>query len=110
MNKGIDKKKYKKAIDYAFALHSNQYRKGTTIPYFTHLVSVSNNVIENGGNTDEAIAGLLHDAVEDQGGEKTLKLIRKRFGNKVAKLLMSVLMQKLFLNHLGWREKNNICH
>ncbi len=87
MNKGIDKKKYKKAIDYAFALHSNQYRKGTTIPYFTHLVSVSNNVIENGGNTDEAIAGLLHDAVEDQGGEKTLKLIRKRFGNKVAKIV-----------------------
>ena len=87
MNKGIDKKKYKKAIDYAFALHSNQYRKGTTIPYFIHLVSVSNNVIENGGNTDEAIAGLLHDAVEDQGGEKTLKLIRKRFGNKVAKIV-----------------------
>ena len=87
MNKGIDKKKYKKAIDYAFALHSNQYRKGTTIPYFTHLVSVSNNVIENGGNTDEVIAGLLHDAVEDQGGEKTLKLIKKRFGNKVAKIV-----------------------
>ncbi len=87
MNKGIDKKKYKKAIDYAFALHSNQYRKGTSIPYFTHLVSVSNNVIENGGNTDEVIAGLLHDAVEDQGGEKTLKLIKKRFGNKVAKIV-----------------------
>ena len=87
MNKGIDKKKYKKAIDYAFGLHSNQYRKGTTIPYFTHLVSVSNNVIENGGNTDEVIAGLLHDAVEDQGGEKTLKLIKKRFGNKVAKIV-----------------------
>ena len=87
MNKGIDKKKYKKAIDYTFALHSNQYRKGTTIPYFTHLASVSNNVIENGGNTDEAIAGLLHDAVEDQGGEKTLKLIKKRFGNKVAKIV-----------------------
>ena len=87
MNKGIDKKKYKKAIDYAFALHSNQYRKGTTIPYFTHLVSVSNNVIENGGNTDEVIAGLLHDAVEDQGGEKTLKLIKKRFGNKVGKIV-----------------------
>jgi (p)ppGpp synthase/HD superfamily hydrolase len=87
MNKGIDKKKYKKAIDYAFALHSNQYRKGTSIPYFTHLVSVSNNVIENGGNTDEVIAGLLHDAVEDQGGEKTLKLIKKRFGNKVGKIV-----------------------
>jgi (p)ppGpp synthase/HD superfamily hydrolase len=51
------------------------------------LSSVSNHVIENGGDTDEAIAGLLHDAVEDQGGEKTLRLIKKKFGNKVAKIV-----------------------
>jgi (p)ppGpp synthase/HD superfamily hydrolase len=44
-------------------------------------------VIENGGNTDEAIAGLLHDAVEDQGGEKTLKLIKKKFGSKIARIV-----------------------
>ena len=37
--------------------------------------------------SDEAIAALLHDAVEDQGGEKTLKLIKKKFGNKVAKIV-----------------------
>ena len=87
MNKGIDKKKYKKALDFAYKLHLKQIRKGTQIPYFFHLSSVSNFVIENDGNTDEAIAGLLHDAVEDQGGEKTLKLIRKKFGNKVAKIV-----------------------
>ena len=57
------------------------------IPYFFHLSAVSNHVIENGGDTNEAIAGLLHDAVEDQGGEKTLKLIKKKFGNKVAKIV-----------------------
>ena len=62
-------------------------RKDTQIPYFFHLSSVSNHVIENGGNTDEAIAGLLHDAVEDQGGEKTLKLIKKKFGSKVARIV-----------------------
>ena len=39
---------------------------------------MSNNVIENGGNTDEAIAGLLHDAVEDQGGLKTLKNYKEK--------------------------------
>ena len=83
----IDKRKYKKALDYAYKLHINQNRKGSNIPYFTHLVSVSNNVIENGGTTDEAIAGLLHDAVEDQGGEKTSKEIRKLFGSKVAKIV-----------------------
>ena len=85
--KKINQKKYLEALNFAFKLHSKQFRKGTKIPYFFHLSSVSNHVIENGGDTDEAIAGLLHDAVEDQGGEKTLKLIKKKFGNKVAKIV-----------------------
>ena len=85
--KKINQKKYLEALNFAFKLHSKQFRKGIKIPYFFHLSSVSNHVIENGGDTDEAIAGLLHDAVEDQGGEKTLKLIKKKFGNKVAKIV-----------------------
>ena len=87
MNKKIDKKKYKKALDFTYKIHFKQNRKGSGIPYFTHLVSVSNNIIEDGGTTDEAIGGLLHDAVEDQGGLKTLKKIRKLFGNKVAQIV-----------------------
>ena len=87
MNNSIDKIKYKKALDFAYKIHFNQKRTDTEIPYFTHLVSVSNNVIEDGGTTDEAIGGLLHDAVEDQGGLKTLIKIRKLFGNKVAKIV-----------------------
>jgi len=83
----LDKKKYKKALDFAYKIHFDQNRKKTKIPYFTHLVSVSNHVIEDGGTTDEAIGGLLHDAVEDQGGLKTLKKIRKLFGNKVAQIV-----------------------
>ena len=83
----MNKIKYKKALDYAYKLHFDQKRKKTKIPYFTHLVSVSNNVIEDGGTTDEAIGGLLHDAVEDQGGLKTLIKIRKLFGSKVAKIV-----------------------
>ena len=83
----IDKKKYKRALDFAYKIHFKQVRKDTQIPYFTHLVSVSNYVIENGGTTDEAIGGLLHDAVEDQGGAKVLKKIKKLFGAKVAKIV-----------------------
>jgi (p)ppGpp synthase/HD superfamily hydrolase len=83
----MNKVKYKKALDFAYKIHFNQNRKKTKIPYFTHLVSVSNNVIEDGGTTDEAIGGLLHDAVEDQGGLKTLIKIRKLFGSKVAKIV-----------------------
>ena len=83
----MNKVKYKKALDFAYKIHFDQNRKKTKIPYFTHLVSVSNHVIEDGGTTDEAIGGLLHDAVEDQGGLKTLIKIRKLFGNNVAKIV-----------------------
>ena len=84
----LNKIKYKKAIDYTYKLHLDQNREGELkIPYFSHLSSVSNHVIENGGTTDEAIGALLHDAVEDQGGVKTLKVIRTKFGSKVANIV-----------------------
>ena len=51
----------------AHQLHADQTRKGTTIPYIGHLLAVTSIVIENGGTEDEAIAALLHDAVEDAG-------------------------------------------
>jgi hypothetical protein len=61
------------ALAYASALHRRQLRKGTAIPYLSHLMTVSALVIEHGGDEDQAIAGLLHDAAEDQGGEATLR-------------------------------------
>ena len=68
----------------ASRLHATQKRKGTEIPYIAHLMSVAALVIEDGGDEDEAIAGLLHDAVEDQGGRETLEEICRRFGERVA--------------------------
>jgi hypothetical protein len=72
------------ALAYAATLHRAQTRKGTAIPYVAHLLSVSALVIEDGGDEDEAIAGLLHDAVEDQGGRARLEEIRAQFGDRVA--------------------------
>lgn len=86
MNK-LDLEKYLEAYTFSFKLHKKQIRKGSNIPYFTHLSSVSNLIIENNGTTTQAIAGLLHDAVEDQGGIKTLAVIKKKFGPKVAKIV-----------------------
>ena len=86
MNK-LDLEKYLEAYIFSFKLHKKQIRKGSNIPYFTHLSSVSNLIIENNGTTTQAIAGLLHDAVEDQGGIKTLAVIKKKFGPKVAKIV-----------------------
>lgn len=77
------------AFAFAEALHRAQTRKGTNIPYVSHLMSVAALVLEHGGDEDQAIAGLLHDAVEDQGGLETLGQIRARFGPRVAQLVMS---------------------
>lgn len=72
------------AVTYATRLHEDQLRKGTEIPYVAHLLSVTALVLEHGGTEDEAIAALLHDAVEDQGGAPTLEVIRAKFGDTVA--------------------------
>jgi (p)ppGpp synthase/HD superfamily hydrolase len=78
------------AFKFASDLHRTQTRKSTEIPYVSHLMAVSGLVLENGGTEDEAIAGLLHDAVEDQGGPATLELIREQFGDVVAELVMAL--------------------
>jgi (p)ppGpp synthase/HD superfamily hydrolase len=75
------------ALAFASRLHRDQVRKGAGTPYIAHLMSVSALVLEHGGNEDQAIAGLLHDAAEDQGGAQTLGIIRERFGEAVAKIV-----------------------
>ncbi len=76
--------RFRQALDYASILHARQPRKGTSIPYLSHLLAVCALVLEDGGDEDEAIAALLHDAVEDQGGKPVLEEIRRRFGSHVA--------------------------
>ena len=72
------------ALQFASALHHEQPRKETTIPYIAHLLGVCALVLEAGGDEDQAIAALLHDAVEDQGGPPTLATIHRLFGHRVA--------------------------
>jgi len=79
--------RFEKALMYAAQLHSLQVRKQTDIPYVSHLLSVAALVLEDGGNEDEAIAALLHDAVEDQGGMTTRKVILQHFGEKVTAIV-----------------------
>ena len=79
--------KFERALLHASRLHRDQIRKGTNVPYITHLLAVASIVGENGGTEDEVVAALLHDAPEDQGGEVTLREIRARFGDKVAEIV-----------------------
>jgi (p)ppGpp synthase/HD superfamily hydrolase len=77
------------ALLFASSLHRGQHRKGTTIPYLSHLLGVTGLVLESGGDEDEAIAALLHDSIEDQGDEypggraALRRCIAERFGDKV---------------------------
>jgi len=79
--------RFEEALVFTTRLHASQLRKGTQIPYVAHLLAVASIVLENGGTEDEAIAALLHDAVEDQGGSKTREEIRRRFGGNVAAIV-----------------------
>ncbi len=80
-------RRFEEALIYALRLHAGQVRKGSGTPYFAHLMSVAALVIEDGGDEDEAIAGLLHDAIEDQGGAEVRAEIRRRFGERVAAIV-----------------------
>ncbi|HET6275980.1 MAG TPA: HD domain-containing protein [Candidatus Cybelea sp.] len=79
--------RFSEALGYANLVHRNQARKGTEIPYVSHLLAVASIVLERGGDEDEAIAAVLHDAPEDCGGAPILEQIRNRFGDRVAEIV-----------------------
>jgi GTP pyrophosphokinase len=79
--------RFLRAFIFAAEKHKGQMRKASTIPYLAHLMGVASLVIEAGGDEDLAIAALLHDVVEDCGGAPMLKEVRRRFGQRVAKVV-----------------------
>jgi (p)ppGpp synthase/HD superfamily hydrolase len=79
--------RFERALVFASELHRTQKRKQTRIPYVSHLLAVASLVLEHGGTEDEAIAALLHDAIEDQGGDRARRAIRRRFGQKVVDIV-----------------------
>jgi (p)ppGpp synthase/HD superfamily hydrolase len=81
--------RFRRALKLAFELHAGQTRKGSGVAYFGHLLGVTSIVLETGASEDEAIAALLHDAAEDQGGRETLERIGDEFGEAVADIVES---------------------
>ena len=94
------------AFAYAVHLHSRQARKGTAISYMTHLMSVCSLVLEDGGDEDQAVAALLHDGPEDQGGQPILDEIQRRFGDEVA-VLVDGLTDTLKSPKPKWRPRKS---
>jgi GTP pyrophosphokinase len=79
--------KFNEAFLYAHDLHGSHGRKGTSRPYIGHLMGVCAIVLACGGDEEEAIAALLHDAPEDCGGRAVLEEIRRRFGERVVRIV-----------------------
>ncbi len=80
--------RFSEALVYAARIHAGQSRKGTRIPYISHPLAVASIALEHGANEDEAIAALLHDAIEDSPDPLLVKAdIRRRFGPRVADIV-----------------------
>jgi GTP pyrophosphokinase len=77
------------ALHYATRHHARHLRKGTPVPYAAHLLAVASLVLEMQGDEDEAIGALLHDVVEDGGGESALAEIEAAFGPEVAAIVLA---------------------
>jgi (p)ppGpp synthase/HD superfamily hydrolase len=75
------------AVALAQEVHGHVRRSGTEIPYLAHLLVVTGLVIEDGGDEDQAIAAMLHDAVEDGGGRAMLERIARSFGMRVVAIV-----------------------
>jgi (p)ppGpp synthase/HD superfamily hydrolase len=82
-------KRFREALVWASELHEDQKRKGGDIPYVAHLLAVAAIVLEHGGGEDEAIAALLHDALEDQLHKMSPGEIRARFGEEVEAMVQA---------------------
>lgn len=101
--------KFEEALTYAARLHATQIRKGTAVPYVSHLLAVASLVAEDGGGETEVIAALLHDSAEDQGGDATLADVRARFGDAVADIVSAVTWPKT-RNAIEWRAERERAH
>lgn len=79
--------RFDEAFLYAHDAHRDQRRKKTDRPYISHLMGVASLVLQYGGDEEQAIAALLHDVVEDCGGAPRMEEIRKKFGERVARIV-----------------------
>ena len=79
--------RFREAVAWALELHEGQVRRRSGVPFAAHLLAVASVVIDYGGGPDAAIAAILHDAIEDQGGDVTAAEIERRFGGSVLRLV-----------------------
>ena len=83
----LDRARLADAVSFALEAHAAQTRKGTRIPYVSHLLQVAGLVLEHGGDAEQAIAAVLHDAIEDCE-DVDAETLRARFGESVTEIVV----------------------
>jgi (p)ppGpp synthase/HD superfamily hydrolase len=96
--------RFERALLFASRAHQGQVRKGSAVPYLAHLLAVCALVLEQGGDEDQAIAALLHDCPEDQGGRDMLERIRTELGSRSAELVAGC-GEPLDLHGAPWQQR-----
>lgn len=97
--------RFERGLSAAVRLHRGHVRKGSGTPYIGHLLTVAGYVLEDGGSEDEAIAALLHDAIEDQYHPDLAEELRGEFGETVVAIVEGCSQEKLPDETLTWRER-----
>jgi (p)ppGpp synthase/HD superfamily hydrolase len=97
--------RFEQACLWAMSIHRNDFRKGTTIPYVSHLFGTCALVLADGGSEDEAIAALFHDAVEDHPGAISAGEIAATYGMTVAEIVSACTGPSNAARMMTWRER-----
>lgn len=97
--------RFERALQRAVELHRSQGRKGSGVPYVGHLLSVAGTVLEDGGSEDEAVAALLHDAIEDQFRDGLVEALTADFGERVTSIVQGCSQDKQPGEELSWRQR-----
>ena len=95
--------RFSEAVRWASHLHADQCRNGTQIPYVAHLFAVASLVLEDGGTEEAAIAGVLHDVIEDCGASAAE--IRARFGGSVAEIVAACTDEGGARDATDWKQR-----
>ncbi len=77
------------ALKLAADAFASKERKGTGVPYLSHLLAVTTTVMEHGGSPEQCMAAALHDYLEDIDGTAG-DVIADRFGDEVARLVLAL--------------------
>jgi (p)ppGpp synthase/HD superfamily hydrolase len=103
-----------RAAHFALAWHAEQHRKGSEVPYVSHLLQVAGLVLEHGGDVDQAVAGFLHDSLEDATSPEQRRaregILRDEFGEDVLRMVRACTdtQESEFLgNKTPWKERKS---